>query len=412
MYKFILLTWLLGAQTSFGQTFNLGRFSIGESRVQVELQNFFVHHQDQKVFAEWIPNSVQWIRNENNLLVPRALLSIQAKTDGSITFSYQDKTIIPTYANGVFESQVYIDLFNPETINIYSGEKLLDKITIEARATKSARSKQLIDYSCSSYQLEIEGIDDEYLSVGCKMSRLGKLGSETPRLEITMSSTNLRVLNGSKPPYTIYMEDNFPVELKMKDADGKIKTMRLKAQVPDRLYRFKTALGFGPYIYTSQEKAARQESNFAPSLMLYGKYELNDTASFKAFDALLYSKSFFNNSGLYFSYDLVSVFDERVYINALLGFQGLHYRYAKENGTVFRLIYPQGFEVIYKHAFRENYNLSYGMFLSTTNEKYTNAWLRYGKSNFLELNYINWGHENSSIKMWGLSVGIPFFSAF
>ena len=75
------------------------------------------------------------------------------------------------------------------------------------------------------------------------------------------------------------------------------------------------------------------------------------------------------------------------------------------------MIYPQGFEILYKHAFIENYNLAYGMFLSTNSEKYTNAWFRYGKKNFLELNYITWGHEQSQIKMWGLSVGIPFFSA-
>jgi len=126
----------------------------------------------------------------------------------------------------------------------------------------------------------------------------------------------------------------------------------------------------------------------------------------------LYSRSYFNNSGLYFSYDLASAFDERVLINALLGFQGLHYRFKSGDKTVFRLIYPQGFEVIYKHAFKENYNLTYGMFLSTGNETYTNAWIRYGKKSFLEFNYINWGHQENEIKMWGLSVGIPFFNLF
>ena len=146
--------------------------------------------------------------------------------------------------------------------------------------------------------------------------------------------------------------------------------------------------------------------------MIYGKFDLNDTSSFKVFDALLYSKSRFNNSGIYFSYDLADAFDGRILLNALLGFQGLHYRFNSTSPTEFRLLYPQGFEVVYKHAFVENYHATYGMFLSTSAEKYTNAWLRYGKKNFLELNYINWGHGTSSMKMWGLSIGIPFLSAF
>jgi hypothetical protein len=405
-----LFCFLLSFHT-FAQTFNLGRFSIGESRVQIDLFDFLIHTNNKNVSAVWVPDSVQWIRNENNLLVPRALLKISVNLTECV-FHYQNKTIIPTRTGSGVSSAQYIDLFNPEILSVYCGSQIQDKIVIEARAAQYARSKQLIDYSCSPYELKIDGVDNEYLSVGCKMNRLGHWGSESPGLEITMSFTNLRTQNGASPPYTLFLQDNSPVELKMKGANGEIKTLHVEALVPEKLYRLKTSLGFGPYIYKSKQDTAVQNANVAPSFMIYGKYDLSDTASLKAFDALLYSKTFFNNSGLYFSYDLASAFDERVLINALLGFQGLHYRYTSQNKTVFRLIYPQGFEVIYKHAFIENYNFTYGMFLSTNNESYTNAWLRYGKKTFLELNYIKWGHELSEIKMWGLSIGIPFFSLF
>jgi hypothetical protein len=398
-------------QSLCAQTFNLGRFSIGESRIHVELEDFLIHKNSEKIKARWIQQSVQWLRNENNLLVPRSILKIAvADTSGLIHFEYQGKTIIPVQSNKQVYSEVYIDLFNPDTLLIYRGSELMDKIVIEAGPAKKARAKQLIDYSCSPYLISINGIDDEYLSLGCKMHKMGTFGKEHPRLEVTMSSTNLRPLSGAKPPYTIYFEKSSGVLLNMKDHAGKVRTLQMQATLPQSLPRLKTSFGIGPYLYESRSASSVQNANFAPSFMLYGKFDLTDTASLKAFDALLYSKSYFNNSGLYFSYDLASAFDERLLINALLGFQGLHYRYRNGDKTIFRLIYPQGFEVIYKHAFQENYALTYGMFLSTGDETYTNAWIRYGKRAFLEFNYINWAHQQSEIKMWGLSVGIPLLN--
>lgn len=396
------------------QTFNFAKFSIGDSRIQVDLKDFYIHNTRPEVKAIWVPDSVQWIRNENNLLVPRALLRISIQTnDPLVHIDYNNSVIIPfKNINQVYETEIYVDLFNPGITSVISGNEVLDKIIIDAKETKNARSKQLIDYSCSPYDLKIDGIDTEYLSIGCKMNRLGKLGDNYPLLEITMSSTNLRTINGAKPPYTIYLKDNSPVEIKMKGVDNKTKTFQLSASLPKKLHRLKTAIGFGPYIYQSEFQEAKQTANLAPSIMLYAKYDLTETASLRAFDALLYSKSLFNNSGLYFSYDLAAAFDGRVLLNALLGFQGLHYKYSPANDTEFHLIYPQGFELVYKHAFIENYNLIYGMFLSTSAQAYTNAWLRYGKSSFLEFNYIDWANNKSHIKMWGISVGLPFFSAF
>lgn len=396
------------------QTFNLGRFSIAENRVDLKLNDFSIKHDNELVASGWMPQSLQWIRNENNLLVPRALLKILIKKSSkteTVYLSFHHSTIFPVEKKDWYETQIYVDLFNPEDIVVFQGKNQLDIITVEAHS-KSGHSSQLIDYSCSKYDLKITGVENDYLSVGCKMTRIGSLGHETPRLEVTMSSTTLQTLNGQSPPFIIYMEDSSPVKMQLKGAGDTVKYLTLNATIPTRLHRLTTAFGFGPYVYESKEKTATQNSNIAPSVMIYAKYDLTETASIKAFDAMLYSKTFFNNSGVYFSYDLASALDGRVLINALLGFQGLHYKHSSIDPTVFRLIYPQGFEVIYKHAFKENYNLTYGMFISTNSESYTNAWLRYGKSSFLELNYIKWGYQRSEIKMWGLSLGIPFFSIF
>lgn len=412
LIPYLFLLWFLPRNLA-AQTFNLGRFSIAESRVLINFDEFVVSHNNPNVRAKWVPRSVQWIRNEKNLLVPRAILRILIKkNESTIHLSYQGKTIFPFKKEKLFVSQLYIDLFNADPVLVFDGNQLLEKIEIMTKVQKTASAKKLIDYSCSPYDLKIEGLDDEYLSVGCKMNHLGAMGKETPRLEINLSGTNLQTINHTKPPYTFYLEEKFPVEIKLKGAKEEMRTLSIKAHLPEKLHRLKTALGLGPYIYQSKFDHAEQKGNIAPSVMIYGKFDLTETASFKAFDALLYSKTFFNNSGFYFSYDLASALDDRVLINALLGFQGIHYKYAVNSPTIFRLIYPQGFEVIYKHAFIENYNLTYGMFISTNAEKYTNAWLRYGKRSFLELNYFNWGHGNSQLKMWGVSVGFPFFSVF
>jgi hypothetical protein len=409
----ILFILFLISTLSYAQTFSLGKFSIGESRIKLELRDFIIEHKEKDIKVDWDYNSIQWIRNEANLLSPRALIHITfPESLTNLQLKYLGKSIFPVKLNSNYESKVYVDLFNPEIIQIFSGTNKIDEIAIFAKVNKNELTKQFIDFSCSPYDLKIEGIDDEYISVGCKLNRLGSMGSETPRLEISLSSTNLKTLNNTPTPYIFYLDQNSTADIQLKNNKGEIKTLHFEAKVSKRLNRFKTALGFGPYIYQSQYQSAVQNSNLAPSLMLYGKFDLSETASFKLFDALLYSKTLFNNTGTYFSYDLAEMFDGRILINTLLGFQGIHYKYSPVSPTQFRLIYPQGIEVIYKHAFIENYNLFYGMFFSTSSEAYTNAWLRYGKRSFIEINYINWGSVDNKITMWGLSFGIPFFSAF
>lgn len=397
------------------QAFSIAKFSIGETRIPLDLNDFVIHTSSKNIQTNFIPDSLQWIRNENNLLIPRILLELTVTQNISdIYFSVDKKIIFPSKTDTNYSTKIYVDLFNPAEISVFAGNKLLDSVTIEAKSSSNAKSKQLIDYSCSPYSLKIEGIDNEYISVGCKMNRLGHWYANTPRLEITMSSTNLKTMTENKPPYFFYLENSSPIEIQLIDQDKKVNSVHIEATIPTKLHRLHTSLGFGPYIYKAGINNEMTDSLLASSWMLYAKFDLTDTASFKAFDALLYSKSLFNNSGLYFSYDLAEIFDNRILINALLGFQGIHYSYSrKTTGTEFRTLYPQGFEVLYKHAFGiENYNLFYGMFLSTNQERYTNAWLRFGKRAFLELNYIDWGFNTSQIQMWGVSVGIPFFNAF
>ena len=213
--RLLLIAFLLATSLNVSaQVFSIAKFSIGESRIPLDLNDFVIHTQSTKIKTNFIKESLQWIRNENNLLVPRILIDItvdESKSD--IFLSMEKKIIVPSKNGSFYSAKLYVDLFNPMDINIFAGKELLDNVTIEAKTSSSAKSKQLIDYSCSPYSLKIEGIDNEYISVGCKMNTLGKWYAQTPRLEITMSSTNLKTVAGNKPPYFFYLENNSPIEI-------------------------------------------------------------------------------------------------------------------------------------------------------------------------------------------------------
>ena len=416
MRKLLILVISLYSACVFAQAFSMGQFSIGQAAVDLDVDDFNIVKSQNDIEAYFIADSIQWLRPENNLLTPRVLLNISVpKKEQPVYFKIADQVVFPSGKEGKLSTQLYIHLFNPETIQIFQGEKVLDTIQITAKAVAKSKLKQWLDYTCLPYNVVIAGIEQQYSSTGCKLNRIGAFGNETPRLEVAFSSPNLETLAGDHPPFLFNLSDNSAVETVLINRSTKEKVnVSVSAKLPARLNRLKIAGGLGPYFFTSTYKSDTKGPDTAPSYMLYGKYELSETSSLKAFDALVFDdKSLFNNSGLYFSYDLAQVFDGQVILGALLGFQGLNYRYDSGYPSEFEVIYPQGFELTYNHAFGvQNYYLSYGMFISTTQELYRNIWLRYGSSVFYELNYITWGNDVAEIEMWGLSIGFPLFKAF
>ncbi len=396
---------------------NLLRNTLGESRVPIDLKNFHVTQTNPQVQVNMLSESLVWERNLDNLLTPKVLirLIIPESLKVSIILQNTEKIFPSTTNSGLQEITLWMDLFNPSVITLIGeNNKILDAVSLESQLNQNPEDKTiLIDYSCSPYLLSITGLEGEYASLGCVHSKIGKLGEETSRLDVTFSTTNLVSMSGEKPPFKIILNGAEESRIQLKNSHGLVKNITIKANLPKRYHRLKTALGFGPYAFKSRYQNFNHTSDVAPSLMLYGKYEINESSSFKFFDAALYQKSFFNNAGFYYSYDLAEAFDGRVVFNALLGLQVLHYRFDSGRPKSVRYLYPQGFEVLWKHPFDfENHYVTYGMFLTTSSvEDYTNAWLRWGKKVFWELNYIQWKYDVHEISMWGLSVGIPLFQA-
>lgn len=414
MNKLILLLSFFFVLSSMAAPVNLSRTTIGEARVDIDLKNFKIITQHPNIRARFIQDSLRFERNSDNLLTPKVLLSIGINYPQDISIVYNDEVFIPTKKQTGVYNELWIDLFNPHKIQIYKDKEIIDTISIESINVQSVKKTQLIDYSCSPYHLKIIGMENEYVSAGCNLVKIGKMGDETARLEVSFSTTNFSMKNGAPAPYKIILKSNDSAHFSLINNKGETKEVTISATIPKRLHRLKTAIGLGPYVYESHDVNFSRTGRLAPSLMLYGKFDISDSSSFKFFDAALIEKTFFNNTGLYFSYDLAEAFDGRVIFNTLLGVQGLNFKANKSSPMKSRMIYPQGFEVLYKHPFnRENEYMNYGMFLSTdSNEDYTNAWFRWGKKYFYEINYIRWKHKESDISMWGLSVGIPFFQAF
>ena len=409
----ILLALGLNAQVREVRAISLGPVQLGESRIPIDLNDFelksSLKHPNLKV--NWVEGSTQWVRNEVNLLIPRARMAISySSPSSSISFSYSGLSIIPEIKNNFYYTEIFVSLFDSEKIELYEDGKKIADLWTEGLPPKKQTKTNLIDYSCSPYNVQIEGIESEYLSAGCRLERIGIPGDEKPRLEITWSSTNLRLLSETPPPYVVVLSQSSSAAIQVKNRQGKLLTLTFKASLPARLHRFRVGLGLGPYTFDIQEEQKRK-NRLTLSPTLYSNLMLTPSSSLRFFDALVAASGTFNNFGSYFAYDLANLFDNRIQVVPLIGFQHLYFKYDKDSSPYNHLIYPQGFEVNYRHAFGlENYLLGYGMFLSTSSDyEYKNIWLRFGKRSFAEINYIEWGREKKSAKMWGLSFGFPLF---
>lgn len=410
-----LLSPVLMAQNS-GLHVSFGDVQVAESRVNVNLQHFSIIKlvESKRVNVGLIQNSVQWVRDQSNLLIPRALIRIVIENPTKEIHVRSDgETFLPQHFKEKAQIDLYVNLFNPGLIEVKESDYTIGKYTLYAQKSGKTNTR-LIDYSCAPYELEFMGLDNDYMSIGCFMERFGKWGHERPRLMITWATTNYTLKDGTRPPFRVIMQGDAPVHLTLVDAQEKEIVVTIKAKIPKRLRRLKTAVGAGPYMFESKSRDDERPNRLSAAAMLYGRLDLTQASSLRIFDALVAEKSIFNNAGFYLAYEIADLFDRRIEIVPLLGFQALYFKYDDNHATRNGIIYPQGLEVVYKNAFGlENFTLVGGaFFLSTNEEKYQNLWLRWGGKVFWELNYIKWNSGENQASMAGISLGFPLFQMF
>ncbi|MFI5350622.1 MAG: hypothetical protein ACHQ2Z_13835, partial [Elusimicrobiota bacterium] len=397
---------------------------IGEDHPAPDLADFpaKVAGDGEKVEANWIAGSVKWVRTGDGLALPRARLRVvvHAAPERALLRWRGRAVSLQEGPDGAF-AELFVPLLEGGDARVELDGRPAARVTIAAKPvlTGSPAVRHAIDHSCSPWNVSIKGLDDAYLSLSCRMTPVGRVGTEEALLEVHWTAAGVTLPDGSAEPMGAQLRDGRPARVTVIGPDGKPRVVELAAFVPARLHRMRLAWGAGPYHLSS---SAASGNGPALSATLYGNFRLRtaeDGLSIRAFEAAVSQSptntSFFNNLGLYFAYDLKRVWDTRLHLTALLGMQTVTFApQGLARRSYSTALAPQGFEISYPDAFgRKNETLSGGLFLQpTAATPYQNFWLRYGKRWFGEINYISWRSNDRYARMSGVSVGAPFASLF
>ncbi len=399
-----------------------GQVRIGQQHLDLSLKNFTIqlNNINYKTKAYFLAKSLKWIRSKNNIYTPQAQMRIivnklPAQTTPYLIFN--DQTHIPTYLShsNKYVFTLSVTLFTSTKIKVFLKEKLISTITIKAIPRPGIKSHH-IDSSCTPFKLKIKNFNNQYLSLTCKLSRLGHLGHEYPKLDIYWATPNFYVPNPHAHfPYITSFTHTGSSSITLVDNQGNKKQLKLYATLPRKLHRIKTALGIGPYQFKTTKLGTPEQNATIPDITLYGKIDLTLSSSFRFFNSFAQKKeSLFNNFGLYFAYDLANIYNNNIKVVALLGMQHITFKHLNNTNKVTQYITPQGAEITFRHPFGlKNYLLGGGAFFSVKESiRYTNSWIRFGKKFMIELNYIEWGYNNNYAQTYGLSLVFPLISFF
>ena len=138
-----ILSSYIFAQNEFSISF--GQVNLGEKRIKINLKNFKVIKKQSNplVATRIIKNSTQWIRTKDNLLAPRAMVSISVKSNKSVSLRYLDKNIIPE-GEHIKSSKLYINIYNPMPIEIYVDGKKSETLYFQSQVKQRNKKGHLI----------------------------------------------------------------------------------------------------------------------------------------------------------------------------------------------------------------------------------------------------------------------------
>ncbi|MDA8793406.1 hypothetical protein N9N67_09175 [Bacteriovoracaceae bacterium] len=405
---------------NFLETITFGHVNVGDNRIQLSEKNFtidseFIENEKIEYEVTFVKNTFEWVRTNDVLLTPRARVLFKIDLPAARThITYKNQSLALQRKNDRAQTQMYISLFDNSPIEIFHNHQKIGEVKIKVKKSKTKDGGLLIDYSCSRSNIQVDNIDGEYFVLGCRKHRVGDFGNEKQMLELLWFSPHLKLDKNTPPPYMSIFFDSTPVELELLDQKGNLKKIKISAKLPKRMHRLRTAYGYGPYAFNSAFEKTERNDDIAPAIMLYFNYNLDKNNSIRGFEAAVFKDAIFNNAGIYYANDIAKILDNRLIITTLIGFQALYFKFNDDSPTKNGFIFPQGIELLYKHAFGiENYIVSYGMFLDPSESyDYQNLWIRWGKNYFWEINFIGWQENETMAKMWGLSVGFPFKGFF
>ncbi|MCT4641541.1 MAG: hypothetical protein N4A33_04535 [Bacteriovoracaceae bacterium] len=260
----------------------------------------------------------------------------------------------------------------------------------------------LRDHTCNKATIILDNPQKVPLILNCKYELTGKFLNQKKKLILTFKALNnekkvVRIRN--KRSTTIHFDKS---------------TISIYTKYNNKDHKMGLALGLGPYQFDTKFNNEKKNNGISSALMVYTNFKINHSTSIRGFDAAVWNDSTFNNAGIYLANDFSYAFDKQLVMTTLLGVQYLHFKFNSNSTSYNEPIYPQGIEFTYRNFLDiPHYILSGGIFLSTQNDlEYKNAWIRWGKGYYWELNLITWAKNEFSATTYGLSVIFPLAKLF
>jgi hypothetical protein len=374
-----------------------------------------------------IPGSIQWVRISQLIVLPRGLIRVTGTGWDAITV--QSGSFVESASAGK-ALELPMSLFS-------AGESIAEARiqrngVIESypfrltwnQPQEAPLQRFFIDSSCSSFFPEVLGAEKipkgQWAYLGCRVVRNRLGGNEVPTLELYLHwdgdveelKVNGLPLKGEVAGlHIIRLSAERPrVELSL----GSGPKLQLKFQLPPRLNYASLGLGVGPYSFYFEDSVS-SVSRTLPIATMYGSYFLTESSRIVFFNAFAPGSRWYNDIGFYFNNESSRALDDRLSFNLLLGFHVIGFK--ASSGVAYRLGVPQGFEMIFRDAFKKRYSASAGGFFypPIAGKTYYNSWVRFGNPQlFGEINYIAWselGPENERVysRSLGITLGAPLF---
>jgi hypothetical protein len=375
----------------------------------------------------WIERgSVRWVRIEHWMVVPRAVLVVDAPgaTGGSVSHAGFSHPLAPS-ASGA-RALVPLALLSGEDA-VVDVEVVRGKVhtrlsyALHFRPRPQNRGRVFVDASCSGFGLHTAGGElpaDSWMHVACRMVRTGRGAGTSPTLELYVVWDHPGgpvTFNGAAsqprvPGLYTFRVTRGPGSLRLGARGHELK---LGYFLPLDYHAGFVGAGVGPYYYEF-DRPERHIQTVAPVLTVYAGYSFTPTARVVYFNATTFHRYGFSDSGFYLWTEQTRFFDDRISFNVLLGANLLVYH--RVNRFVWRINAPQGIELIFRDFFARNRNVTVGGFLypDISGSAYYNGWLRWGSPRFFgEVNYLYWREPFTSgstkAQTFGVTFGMPLF---
>jgi hypothetical protein len=375
------------------------------------------------------PNSVQWSRIDERLVLPRARVRIESPgIEGGQATVWGRSAPLSRSENGTWIGEFLVPLVTGKasafTVSWRKSGAEVSR-TLRLERTFDSTDRIGVDSSCSSARLVFRGrtsMRKPWIAADCRWIREKSGERDLPALDLLLfwdgEDDSLRV-NGAKVP--AISPSVFRLRLRPEGGPAVVETregelFEIQYALPPEMSLGFVGLGLGPYRYRLSG-AGTEVSSTTGVLTVYGSYQLGESVRLTAFNATTLHRNFFTDTGLYVKTDSFRFFDQRIGVYLMFGANFFGFKF--NSGTRFKGGAPQGFEAVIRDFLQANRSLTAGAFVypPIDGKSYYNVWLRYGSPSFFgELNYIAIRDRFDDLPVFtrsaGLSIGFPFARLF